>query len=160
MGSIDPVGAGGVAQPMSIAQRATRPIDVARPDATRGALQLAGIIGAETTSGSDGLLEAIVGLFETIDSALENDDLLQAIVALLILMAVLEMLQPSEEGGSNSAGAESGGQMSSLFAYSSSTTITIEQSSSVIAIGNADELASLFGDGSSPSMGSQVDLLA
>lgn len=160
---IEPVGVNPLGMTRNIAARATRPADFARPDAATGAIQPAATAGADGPRGIEALQEMLAQVLEDFEAGLDNGDILQALISLIILLAMLQMLQPGSQGSEDpleSLGAGGSGQPSALIAYTSSTTITIEQTTTIIAWGTSDDLNAAFGGEPMSSVGSRLDLLS
>ncbi len=160
LGPIQPVGAGPAGDISSMALRASRPTDIPRADSTRGAVQAPQ--SQSSASSTAPLQEILTQLFETLGLDAENNKALEMLIALLILLAVLESLQNGSNEREGLAGGQSapGGDGSIMFnAYASSTTITIEQSTTMIAFGEFSGEAA-FGDAQAPQSGGRLDISA
>lgn len=168
---VNPVGPGGLpAVPRNdspqvpavptVGGNASRPADILRADATRGAIQLptpvgnggttrgispgngaapsgaaGGISGAggSGASGLDATLSVIGQLLDQMGGGAATDRELELLIALLILLVLLSMLQ--EQNGDTQSPLGQGGLAGGMEAYSeTSVSISLEQTTTVVGL--------------------------
>ncbi len=162
MGPIMPVNdgsAGGVSGPQP-GQIIGGPGSAAGVSSGRSAETVGGAAGLDAR---DSINSSVSQLLQSVGGGLENDQLLKLLIAALILMALLQQQQESTAGLENltrqgAGGAGGTGDSQFIGIYSSSTTISIQQSTTSVFLGTG---ADLFGSAGGPSetTGGQLDLL-
>ncbi len=161
MGPISSIGAG-----------APRPATFATTGQT-GASSGAGALSNRGTLGpSQGLSTALAmsrvqtavsEMLRNVGGGVESNKALQMLIALVILLALMESSQnaaASSGSGLEQLGAGRGSGAEFISLYSSSTTITFEQSTTTLTVGSVDGLNALSGGEGMQSQGSQVDIKA
>ena len=114
-----------------------------------------------TTSAITQIHSAVSQLLQSVGGGVENDKMLRMLIALLILLALLDNSQPQAEGAQNALaqlGSRGNGQSQFLYAYTSSTTISFEYTTTTWVAGN---LSSYDAGGSTEQLqpqGASVDI--
>ncbi len=159
MGPISGIGGGAGFQPWDI-----QPSRPAAADSLRGAGD-AGVLGSgvsgrtNAAQGAANVFAAVTELLNSIGGGVQDDELLRLLIVLMVLMAQLENQQNQLAGGGDPLGAlggGNGGTGQTISIYSSSTTISIQQTETTIFLSDAYAAT----DGGLDESGSTLDEIA
>ncbi len=119
--------------------------------------------GSADTAGLSQLLSTVAELMRDVGGDLQNDKMIQMLVALMILLALLHNSEGSKAMGQNAIeglGSGANGAAGTGGSYSSSTLITFEQTTTSISLYSSDSYNAGTNDSASSSRGGAVDLSA
>ena len=142
MGPISQVNIGAAGGLAGVASAPSRPTDVLGMDAGRAAAKPAPSSGAANSDAIAALCSALSDPLQGVGGGLENDRVLRMMIALIILLALLQSTQGN--------GASEGN--------SSSTTITLEQTTTTISLQSVESYSLASDSDTSGSRGDQIDL--
>jgi len=119
--------------------------------------------GSADTAGLSQLLSTVAELMRDVGGDLQNDKMVQMLVALMILLALLHNSEGGDSMGRNAIeglGSGATGAARTGGSYCSSTLITFEQTTTTISLYSSDSYNAGTNDSASPSRGGTVDLSA
>jgi hypothetical protein len=144
------------------------------PELNPAAYQTAGLGQASGSAGDAGyaaspgatsaitqIHSAVSQLLQSVGGGVENDKMLRMLIALLILLALLDNSQPQTEGAQNALaqlGSRGNSQSQFLYAYQSSTTISMEYTTTTWVAGNLSSYGTGGGTEQLQPQGASVDI--
>ena len=112
---------------------------------------------------SDRVLAEFPGLgHPAVGSGMDGNQTLKTLFALMIILALLQDMEKnsaSGQGALEQLGSGLNGRSQYIEMYSSTTSITIEQTTTTVAVGNVDALTASGGDASA-GQGGSIDVAA
>lgn len=119
--------------------------------------------GSADTAGISQLLTTVAELMRNVGGDLQNDKMVQMLVALMILLALLHSFEGGDAKGQNTIeglGSATYGAAGTAGTYSSATFISFEQTTTTISLYSSNSYDADTNDSASPSRGGTVDLSA
>jgi hypothetical protein len=132
----------------------------ARPDTGLNATSLSSSRGASDPAAATQMASAITQLLQNIGGGLENDKMLRMLIGLIILMALLKEWFGGQESPQNALSqlGTGGDQPQCSGAYSSSTTIMFEQTTTTIVMQSLDVYGAAADGNQAASKGGRLDV--
>lgn len=131
---------------------------------TQGLAASGGTRSAEGSSALLRLQETLTGMVDQLGLDARSKELLHLLIGLIILMALLNSTQNGAGGlagqGSGELPSSASGATPFISLVSTTTTISIEQTSTVITMGTTGNLSDTFNPSTTDSFGGRVDLTA
>jgi len=124
-----------------------------------------GATGAQSTATTSAVTQihsAVSQMLQAVGGGVQNDKMLQMLIALMILFALLNDMQKPDTGARDAMaelGSRGGPQQQFVSGYSSSTTISFEYTSTTVMFGSSEAYSSGT-DAQLASPGGEVDLKA
>lgn len=130
------------------------------PNVTSG--NYSGSQPVSTTSAVTQIHSAVSQMLQSVGGGIENNKMLQMLIALMILLALLEQAEGQDKAAREALaelGTRRGGQQQFFSAYSSSTTISWEYTSTTFVFGSE---GAYVAEGGTPALpqGGEVDMKA
>ena len=135
------------------------------PTQAFGSTGTAGLAPSDALGASQAAMRvpsAVAQLLQSIGGGIENDKLLKLLITALILLTLLEQQQEDLASAGKALaqlGARSGDQSQFIGIFTSSTTISIQQTTTTVMFGTGgSEALNTGGGGTSPESGGQLNL--
>ncbi len=161
MNIVSPIGPGSSGRPTALDPAFYQTGRSAQSSNLTGAA-LSGTPSAGTTSAVTQIHSAVSQMLQSVGGGVENDKMLQMLIALMILLALLEEMQKPDTAARDALaqlGNRGNGQAQFMSTYASSTTVSFEYTTTTVVFGSAD--AHFTGSGDQPlPHGNQVDKMA
>ena len=129
-----------------------------------GSTATAGVSSSSSLGASQAAMRvpsAVAQLLHSIGGGIENDKLLKLLITALILLALLEQQQEDLAAAGRTLaqlGARTGDQSQFIGIFSSSTTISIQQTTSTVVFGTGAEALNIGDGGASADTGGHLNL--
>ena len=161
IGPIMPTGAGPTQPSGVIGQSSLGANLLSNLGSTQGSPASGRVRSAEGSNALLRLQESLTALVDQLGLDARSEELLHLLIGLIILMALLNSTQDGAGGqGSGELPSSASGATQFISLVSNSTTISIEQTSTVITMGTTGNLNDTFNPSMTDSFGGRVDLTA